>query len=285
MLWWQTILLVLGIILGVVIFVILLGKIIFWNSVRSAVNQLFETQEAGSKPDYVTEKDLERLPKPAQRYMRYTGVVGQEKVRSVRLRQKGFFRLGPGRRLMPFHADQYFTVDSPGFVWYGNIEPVPFLAIKARDMYYKTRGSMLVRLLGLLKVVDQSGRYMNEAALLRYLSETIWFPTALLSDNVTWEEVDENTASASMTVRRVTVTAFFHLGEKGELLEITAKRHMSVAGEFILSDWSIPVTEYREMNGMNIPCRGDATWLLEDDDYDYIKAEITEIEYNTPLLY
>jgi hypothetical protein len=126
---------------------------------------------------------------------------------------------------------------------------------------------------------------MNEAALLRYLSEAIWFPTALLGRDISWEEIDGHSARASMTVRRVTVSAVFHIADDGRLERITARRHMSAGGEFVLADWAIPVTEYREMNGMQIPCRGDAVWLLEDGEYDYIKAEITEIEYDTPSPY
>ncbi|MUW14155.1 hypothetical protein GJ633_05405 [Halorubrum sp. CBA1125] len=67
---------------------------------------------------------------------------------------------------------------------------------------------------------------MNEAELQRYLSETPWFPTALLSAaGLTWESIDERSARATLNDGDVTATAVFHFDEEGYLTQLTADRY------------------------------------------------------------
>ena len=65
----------------------------------------------------VTTDMLQDLPKPVQRYMAYTGVVGKPWINTVRVKQVGRFRLGQDRPWMPMRAVQYYTTNPPGFVW------------------------------------------------------------------------------------------------------------------------------------------------------------------------
>ncbi|MBO8180172.1 MAG: hypothetical protein H0Z19_06780 [Archaeoglobus sp.] len=42
-------------------------------------------------PEIVTAEDLEGLPEPVQRYLKYTQIIGKEKITTVRLEQGGYF--------------------------------------------------------------------------------------------------------------------------------------------------------------------------------------------------
>ena len=146
----------------------------------------------------IAEEDLKELPEPAQRYFRYTGVIGTQPIKTVSLKQRGFFRMKEGQKMMPMTAEQYYTTNPPSFLWYGQITPLPLFSIKARDRLIDGKGSMLIKLLGLFKVGEASGAEMDQAALTRYLSEAIWFPTALLNEYVRWAPVDANSAKATI---------------------------------------------------------------------------------------
>ena len=67
-------------------------------------------------------------------------------------------------------------------------------------MYFQGRGSMLIKLLSAVKVVDATGHEMDQGSLVRYLAEMPWFPTSLLPSGglVKWEPVDGDSARAIM---------------------------------------------------------------------------------------
>lgn len=47
-----------------------------------------------------------------------------------------------------------------------------------------------------------------------------------------------------------------------------------------LREWIITPSEIKEMNGIKIPTKSTATWKLENGDWDWLKVEIEEINYN-----
>jgi hypothetical protein len=119
----------------------------------------------------VTEEMLQGLPEPVQRYLTYTGFVGKSFVRTVYLKQKGRIRTGPGRPWMPLDAEEYYSVDPPGFVWDGAMSVGPLPVARARDMYLNGKGHMLVKAAALFTVADASGDQMDQGPMMRYLSE------------------------------------------------------------------------------------------------------------------
>ena len=66
-----------------------IGSLMFKRRVDSDIDKLFEKNK-DSESRIITEKDLEGLPEPVQRYLRYTQVIGKEKTKTVRLKQKGW---------------------------------------------------------------------------------------------------------------------------------------------------------------------------------------------------
>ena len=236
-------------------------------------------------PEVVTEADLANLPSPVQRYLRYTGVVGMERIRAVRLRQQGFMRIKEGGPWLPLKAVQYYTTDPPAFLWRGSVKPMPLLWVTARDRYRGGRGNMVIRLLGLFKIADARAPELDQGTLLRYLNEGMWFPTVYLEDYIRWEAIDSVSARATMSFGGVTASAVLHIDELGQLTNFVAERYMEEKGEYRLETWSTPIDEYAELNGIMIPISGRAVWHLESGDFPYIQVDITDIEYGVPVPY
>lgn len=229
----------------------------------------------------VTLEMIERLPEPVQRYMTHTGVVGTPWIETVRLKQVGRFRLGLDRPWMPMTADETYTVDPPSLIWNARFKVAGLPLLRARDRYEAGHGHMYGKLGGLFTVFDVSGEKLDQATMIRYLNEIMWFPTAYLGKNITWEEVDAHSARVTLNDHGNSVSATMFFDERGRLTNFTTMRYREIEGDFSLDPWSTPITGYGQLAGLNLPVSGQAVWNLPSGDLLYADLEITEIEYNS----
>ena len=239
----------------------------------------------GSAARPVEARELEKLPPPVRRWLEVSGTVGRPHATTVRLKQRGEMRTGPDKPWMPVAAEQYFSVDPPGFVWSVKARMMRGLPIAGRDRYADGHGHVLLKVASVLTVADGVGPEIDQGTLLRYLGEIVWFPSAALSDAISWEAIDERRARATMRHAGVTATAVFAFDERGRFASLTADRYMSGEGGSRLERWVIPATEWRTIRGVEMPVRGNAVWKLAGGDFDYYRWEIIDVEVNHPALY
>jgi hypothetical protein len=88
----------------------------------------------------------------------------------------------------------------PGFVWSATVSLFPFVPVRLLDTNDHGSGVLRARLLSTVTVADVGpGPETNEAELVCYLAEAVWFPTALLpAEGAEWEAVDEGSARATL---------------------------------------------------------------------------------------
>jgi hypothetical protein len=258
----------------------------FNNTFKQKVAKLFSSQPKVERK-VVSEDEIRHLPEPVQRYLRYTGIIGRQRVAFVRLKQTGAMRPKPDGKWFPLKAEEYYTVDNPGFVWKGCMAVAPLLSATAQDMYLNGEGNMHVKLMSAINIVNAKGKEMDEASLMRYFNEMQWFPSSLVSDNVKWEAIDANSARSTLTDRGITVSALFCFDKEGKITNFIAERGRSTdGGKLVRTKWSTPISEYGTYgNGLRLPSKGEAIWHLDSGEYSYIKLEITEVEYDTPSMY
>ncbi len=224
---------------------------------------------------------LDELPDPVQRYLAYTGVVDYPWVDTVRLKQVGKFRQGIDRPWMPVTAEEFFTIDPPTLIWNARFKVAGLPLLRAKDKYNYGHGHMFGKLAGLFTVFDVSGEEIDQATMIRYLNEIMWFPTAFLGENISWEEVDEHSARVTFSDCGKSVSARMFFDDTGRLTNFTTMRYREIDGEFSLDPWSTPIISYGVLAGLNLPVRGQAVWNLTSGDLPYANLEITEIEYNS----
>jgi hypothetical protein len=111
-------------------------------------------------------------------------------------------------------------------------------------------------------VADAKGKEIDQGEMVRYLSEMMWFPSAFLEDNVSFEAVDARSARVTLTDGGKTATGMLFFDADGRLTEFVARRH---AGSN-LEKWSVPITAYGEFEGLKLPVRGKSVWKLADGD-------------------
>ncbi len=262
-----------------ILLVIVIQLTVGCSSMNKTVRNMFINIETNNVPA-VLEDDLKSLPQVVQNYLRYTGIIGKEKVKTVRLKQGGGFRLKPHQDFKTMKAVQYFNVDEMKFYWQGKVDMVT-----ATDRFIGGKGDLTVKLLGFIKVAYADGAEVDQGGILRFLAEGVWFPSVFLNDYITWESLDSHTAKATITCDSLSASATFYFNEKNQIERITAKRYMEKDGTFELADWEIIIKEYKAFNGVMIPNKSDVIWNLDGGDFCYYKPEIYEIEYNVPLPY
>ena len=228
----------------------------------------------------ITPDMLENLPEPVQRYMAYTGVVGKQSIDTARLKQVGRFRQGLERPWMPVTAEEFYTTNPPSLKWNARFKVAGLPLLRARDKYASGKVHMFGKLAGLITVFDVRGEKLDQATMIRYLNEIMWFPTAFLGDNITWEEVDAQSAQVTFSDGGKSVSGRMIIDDEGRLTNFTAMRYREIDGEFSLDPWSTPIIDYGERAGLNLPVRGQAVWNLPSGDLLYADLEITEVEYN-----
>lgn len=229
----------------------------------------------------VTAEMLESLPEPVQRHLNYTGLVGQPRPATVYLKQTGRFRLGADRPWMPMAAQEWYTVSPPSLLWKARFKMAGLPLVSARDRYEGGRGHMFGKVAGLFTVFDARGPELDQATMIRYFNEIMWFPGAFLGQHVTWQSVDDRSADATFSDGGQSVTGRWFFDEQGRITNFTARRYREIDGDYSLDDWSTPITGYGTLAGLNLPTQGQAVWHLPEGDLVYAELAITEVEYNT----
>jgi len=237
-------------------------------------------EQGDSTNTVITEADIAGLPEPVRRNLQFTRIIGKQKIITVRLKQQGMLKLKPDRKWLPLAARQYFTTDPPGFVWQAKIKMNPLLWVSGQDRYSRGKGNMKMKLWSLIKFSDVSGPKLDQGTLLRFLSEIIWFPTAYISDYLTWEPVSADSAKVTMEYSGVTASALLDYDNEGRLTRFVADRYMGGNDDATLEKWTVVPREYREINGLMIPVKGDVTWNLSGGDFTWLKIEVSDINYN-----
>lgn len=282
--WWEIVLIAIGSIIVLVVSLITIGNIIFKRKANSEASQLLIKAASPSPDNIITEEDIKVLPEPVQKYLRFTGTVGKERVQTVRLKQKGSFRQGDNP-WMPFTAAQYYTTNPPAFIWIANMKAFPLVSVQGRDMNSEGKGNMVIKIPPFLTIADARGQEIDQGTLVRYLNEIMWFPSAYLSDYISWEAIDSTRAKATITFGDKKVSAILYFDDKGRMVNFEAKRYYTDGDTSSLETWTTPIKEYAYINGIRLPVNGEGVWKLESGGFPYIKVEITDIEYDNPSTY
>lgn len=229
----------------------------------------------------VTSEMLQGLPEPVRRYLEHSGVVGKPWIDTVYLKQRGRFRLGLDRPWMPMIAEEYYTTDPPSLTWEARFKVAGLPLLRARDRYQGGHGHMFGKLAGLFTVFDARGEELDQATMIRYLNEIMWFPTAFLGEKITWQEVDDRSAEVTFTDGGNSVSGRMIFDEVGRLTNFTTMRYREMEGKYSLDPWSTPMTGYGVLAGLNLPVRGQVVWKLPAGDLVYAELEVTEVVYNS----
>lgn len=259
--------------------IVSLSMRLFDRKVKREIKALFQYQ--GEIPwRAISKDDLKKQPPSVQKWMISAGVVGKERINTAWISQEGTMKTEEGKAWMPFMAEYYYTLDKPGFVWYTRVQAAPLVFLIGRDKLFKGQGSMLIKLFSLITVANSKGPEINQGALLRFLAEIMWFPTAALNEYISWEQLDDNSAQATIKVGDVTASGTFTFNEDGMPVEFKAQRYMSKNKGYSLETWKAAARDFNVSNGIMTPTYVEVTWELPEGDYTWFKANNLHVFFN-----
>jgi len=259
-------------ILAAIVILFLIGKIGLSRQFDKEVKELFAMSKDRSAVPFSYDS-ISALPAPVQRYFKHVLKEGQPSISSVRLRHDGQFKPSMKSGWVDIQGEQYFTADPPGFVWKGK---TPLFT--ARDMYLSGKGKIVVSLLSLVTILRGEGPNYDQGELLRWLGESAWFPTNLLPGrHLKWAPIDDRTAELSFNYNGLSLSYIVRFSENDEIAEVETQRYM---GEENLETWIGRFFDYAEVEGVIIPTRIEAVWMLEEGEHSYARFNVQEIEFD-----
>ncbi|MFD2145426.1 DUF6544 family protein [Mucilaginibacter antarcticus] len=218
---------------------------------------------------------LSGMPEPVQRYFKYALKQGQSYISYARIKHDGQFKTGADKDWVNIQGEQYATTQKPGFIWKGTTT-----MFTARDIYILDKGRLVVELFGLIKIAGGKGKAYDQGELLRWLGESVLYPTNLLPGrNLQWSAIDAHTARLTFSYNDLTLSYRVTFNDAGEIVEMETKRYMDSSH---LETWIIKMANYREMNDVMVPTSFEVIWRLKEGDLCYAKFNVNEIEYNKP---
>lgn len=230
-----------------------------------------------------TEKDIESLPEPVQRYFRYCGYIGKEKMSNAKLIWEDTnFKMSIDKPWFKIKYYQYNFVYKPGRIAYIYSKAYRILPFEGKDTYINGQGKMIGTLLKKITLFDIVGSEMNKSAAVTFLSECLIVPNCALQPYLRWEEIDPYHAKAILEHNDIRVEGIFTFNDKGEFTRFeTDDRYMDTGkGTFEKHKWIVEVLNYTERNSIKIPSVMKGSWELPTGNYEYFNGTLSDIVFN-----
>lgn len=233
----------------------------------------------------ISENDITELPNPVKKWFNRSGAVGKPYIHLGKVTQHAAMQMKPDQdKWLNARAIQYTSIDNPSFIWTVDVVMNGLVNFQGRDKFENGKGEMLIKLNSLINIVDEKGPKLDEGTIQRFLGEMVWFPSLALSPYITWQEIDEFTATATMDYNGTIGSGTFYFNSDGDFVKFSAMRYRGNEPEAQRYEWVLLVDEYKTFEGIVIPSKMTATWKLEKEDWTWLQLEIEDIKYNDNAL-
>lgn len=257
------------IILGVLTIILLSKK--SNSDFHEDLNSMFSHSPIQTKKVDFT--SLETLPYPVQMYFKNTLDDGMNYISYVRLKHSGKFKPSVESKWVDILGEEYFAAATPSFIWRGKIPMVT-----AIDKYIADEGSLKVKIFDAITVAEAKGAEANQGEFLRWLTEAVLFPTALLPNRyITWSAIDNQNAYLDASYNGINVTVKITFDENFYISKMETKRYMD---KNTLLPWIAQVGEYKKFNGITLPTKFSASWDMGEIQHTYVDFTIDTIEFD-----
>jgi hypothetical protein len=256
------------------------GSVFTKMSINSTVSDLRDSIDFNNE-EFFTYSEIKNQPELIKNYFTSAITDSTIKPKFITVKQKAEFKTDVKSEWKPLTAVQYFTTDSPNFLWASEMKSSNFFWVNAIDSYINGKGNMLIKLNSSITVADSWGIELDKSGLFRYISEAVLFPTKLLpSQNLLWNILDSNTAEIKFTVGELSVVAKLFFNSKNLISKIeTFDKYRALEEGYERSMYTIYLSEYKKLKGFMIPTYIEAEWDLKSGKFMYGKFSIVNIEY------
>lgn len=237
-----------------------------WNSAPSSYFLFDSAQVSG-------------LPEGPRRYLRHAIAVGTPLASSVRLRMHGEIKL---KGWCPFSAEEVIRWDR-GMIWRAAMR-MHGLPIRGGDSFVDGQGALNWKLFGIIPILNVSGPDINRSAAGRVYIESIWLPSVLCGDGVSWNGSDSLRPHARLAAFNEKAEIDYFIDEEGRLKTVNMPRWGNPGGaEFGYVNFGGFVEAEERFGGYTIPSRIRAGWYFEtgrfDSEGEFFRVTIDDATY------
>lgn len=250
----------------------------FQNDVASLVDH----NKLPNENEVFTKEDFSDLPTVIQKYIENCGYIGTPKMSCLKMEYQDVdFSQGRNGAKLKIDYTQYNFVNEPCRLALidSRMFGIPF---EGYDYYKNGTGGMKGVIAKSITLFDQTGTDMDKACLVTFLAESMFVPSALLQDNITFEEISDFEVRATMTYAGQTASGIFTFNERYEMISFTTNDRAATGtdGSVEYIPWSALCGEYHTSeNGMKHPTKFQAVWNYPDGDFVYFDGVISKVSY------
>ena len=270
---------------------LLVGLILGWfhipyspvkSDFQKDVSTLISENQLQTDNEVFTEKDFSHLPVAIQKYIQECGYIGTPKMSYLKMEYHNVdFAQGKNGPALKIDYTQYNFINEPCRLALidSSMFGIPF---EGYDYYQNGIGGMKGVIAKAITLFDQTGADMDKACLATFLAESLFAPTILLQDYITFEEISPYKIQATITYGGQVASGTFTFNERYEMISFTTNDR-AVAGtdgsmEYI--PWSAICNDYQlASNGIKYPTKFQAVWNYPAGDFVYFDGVISEVSY------
>lgn len=238
--------------------------LIYWNVPYSPLQSQFDRQmkvrleRIVPNVEVCTQAEIDRLPKLLGHHLEQIGLVGSRKYNSVNVAfhdTKFVFDSQKGT-VLTMDYDLWLLCDQPFRSAYisSSLYGIPFEGI---DYCTDDKEGGMKGVIGkAVPLFDTHNQQMYKAGLISWLAEGACVnPSILLSDYLTYEELDTNHVKATIRYNGVQGSGIFTFDENGQLagFESDERQEEEIDGVMTKIGWKAVYKNYTEQHGILIP--------------------------------
>lgn len=183
---------------------------------------------------------------------------------------------------MPFSAEEVISWGH-GMVW-GAVMRMHALPIRGSDSLVNGQGAMRWKLFGVVPIVNAAGPDITRSAAGRVNIESIWLPSALSGDMVSWTGPDRTHPHARFAAHNQISDIDYAIDERGRLQSVKMSRWGNPDGSaFRYANFGGIVEQEGSFGGYTIPIRMRAGWHFGTDKFEsggeFLRVVIDEAVY------
>jgi hypothetical protein len=183
---------------------------------------------------------------------------------------------------LSFKAEQVIVWER-GFIWQASVKMFG-LPVRGSDRLVDGQGAMRWKLLGLIPVMSADGPDITRSAAGRVAAESVWLPSVLWGEHVSWSSSGSTQLTANFTAYGEPIELTLCIAEDGRLESVSLPRWGDPDDStFGYQTFGSLVEEERTFDGYTIPTRLRAGWYFGDDRFEsegeFFRATITDATY------
>ena len=246
------------------------------------VGTLISENQVRTNHDVFAKKDFSNLPVAIQRYIQECGYIGSPKMSYLKMEYRNVdFAQGKNGPTLKIDYTQYNFINKPCRLALidSSMFGIPF---EGYDYYQNGIGGMKGVIAKVITLFDQTGADMDKACLATFLAESLFAPTILLQDYITFEEITPYKIRTTITYGGQVASGIFTFNEQYEMISFTTNDRAVVGtdGSTEYISWSAICNDYQlASNGIKYPTKFQAVWNYQDGDFVYFDGVISEVSY------